>query len=171
MWNLNGSITTPWFGEEYVEEYYKEDKDFLMVLEVPDDIKYQVGGGSLIIDVEVDIRDEEGWVEDITSFTFSLHATKKTWEEAERDCQREGGHLASVTSDEENEMVSNLVADKKVWLGGSWQGALGSPQLGGSPQWGGVTPVGWAWSDNSTWGYTNWGGDSEDWCIKFEDKK
>ena len=76
-----------------------------------------------------------------------------------------------MTSDEENEMVSNLVADKKVWLGGSWQGAHWSPQWGGSPQFGGVTPVGWAWSDNSTWGYTNWGGDSDDYCIKFKNKK
>ena len=65
MWNLNGTITTPWFGEDYVEEYFKENKEFLMVLELPDDIKDRVGAGSLTIDLEVDIRNEEGWVEDI----------------------------------------------------------------------------------------------------------
>ena len=42
MWNLNGTITTPWFGGEYVEEYYKEDREFLMLLELPDDIKDQI---------------------------------------------------------------------------------------------------------------------------------
>ena len=63
MWNLNGTITTPWFGEDYVDEYYKEDKDFHIVLELPDDIKEQVGSGSLIIELEVDIRMEKGWTE------------------------------------------------------------------------------------------------------------
>ena len=66
MWNLNGSITTPWYGEDYEEEYYKKDRDFHMVLELPDDIKDQVGsGGSLIIELEVDTRLEKGWIEDV----------------------------------------------------------------------------------------------------------
>ena len=56
MWNLNGTITTPWFGGDYVEEYYQEDRDFLFVLELPDDIKNQVGSGSLIIELEVDLK-------------------------------------------------------------------------------------------------------------------
>ena len=38
MWNLNGTITTPWFGGDYVEEYYKEDREFLMVLELPQEM-------------------------------------------------------------------------------------------------------------------------------------
>ena len=63
MWNLNGTITTPWFGGDFVQEYYKEDRDFLMVLELPDDIKDQVGSGSLIIDLDVDTREEQEWVE------------------------------------------------------------------------------------------------------------
>ena len=47
MWNRNGTITTPRYQEDFVEEYYKEDRDFHMVLELPDDIKDQVGSGSL----------------------------------------------------------------------------------------------------------------------------
>ena len=85
MWNLNGTITTPWFGEDYVEEYYKEDRDFHIVLELPDDIKEQVGSGSLIIEVELDIREE---VEDV--FMFTLHTTRKNWFEAEAECQSRG---------------------------------------------------------------------------------
>ena len=34
MWNTNGTITTPWFGEDYVDEYYKEDREFHMVLKL-----------------------------------------------------------------------------------------------------------------------------------------
>ena len=51
MWNLNGTITTPWYGGEFVEEYYKKDQDYHMVLELPEDIKDQVGSGSLVIEL------------------------------------------------------------------------------------------------------------------------
>ena len=66
VWNLNGTITTPWFRADYVEEFYKEDREFLVVLELPDDIKDQVGIGSLIIDLEVYTREDPGWVEEVT---------------------------------------------------------------------------------------------------------
>ena len=75
MWNLNGTITTPWFGGDFVQEYYQEDRDFLMMLELPDDIKDQVGSGSLIIDLEVDTREELGWSEEVT--IYIPHTTEK----------------------------------------------------------------------------------------------
>ena len=76
MWYLNGTITTPWFGGDFVQEYYQEDREFLMVLELPDDIKDQLlGGGSLIIDLKVDTREEQGWFEEVSIYTF--HTTKK----------------------------------------------------------------------------------------------
>ena len=65
MWNLNGTITTPWYGGEFVEEYYKKDQDYHMVLELPEDIKDQVGSGSLVIELEGDIREKEGWQEQV----------------------------------------------------------------------------------------------------------
>ena len=99
MWNLNGTITTPWFGKDFVEEYYKEDREFHMVLKLPDDIKEKVGSGSLIIDLEVDTRKETGWIEEVSNISYALHATEKNWTEAEAECQREGGNLASVTTE------------------------------------------------------------------------
>ena len=127
MCNLNGTITTPWFGGDYVEEYYKQDRVFHMVLELPGDIKDQLGNGSLIIELEVDTREETGWIEDVFMFTYNytLHTTWpwKNWFEAEAECQRGGGHLASATSEEVNQMLKQ-VADKTmtggnfVWLGG-----------------------------------------------------
>ena len=65
MWNLNGTITTPWFGGDFVEEYYQEDREFTMVLELPDDIQIQVGSGSLVLELEVNIREEPNWIEEI----------------------------------------------------------------------------------------------------------
>ena len=151
MWNLNGTITSPWFGGDFVEEYYKEDRDFYMVLELPDDIKEQVGSGSLIIELEVDTRGEKGWTEQVfykelkeKKFTlfqekiYTLHRAEKKWAEAEAECQRGGGHLASVTSEKVNEEVSRLASTSSIWLGGKTE--LGK----------------WSWSDNSSWRYTKW---------------
>ena len=85
--SLNGTVTTPWFEEDYAEEYFQEDKNFLLVLELPKDIKNQIGSGSLIIELEVDTREEVGRVEEVSLLaTFTLHATEKSWSEAESDC-------------------------------------------------------------------------------------
>ena len=121
MWNINGTITTPWYQEAFMEEYYKEDRDFHMVLELPFDIKDQVGSGSLVIELDIDMREEEGWIEQLTykeikagelaspnKYKYTLHTTGKSWPDAEDDCQKEGGHLASVPSEEENEELKRV---------------------------------------------------------------
>ena len=118
-----------------------------MMLELPDDIKDLVGSGSLRLDMEVDIRDEEGWVEDVTIFTH--HKTEKTWFAAESDCQKEGAHLASVASDEANQAVKEMAAENDVWLGGK-------DELGQ-----------WTWSDSSTWGFTKWTRFGDGDCVQF----
>ena len=54
--------------------------EFFMVLELPKDIRDQVGGGSLFIDLNVDTRDEASWVEEVRTGlmpNFTLHSTKK----------------------------------------------------------------------------------------------
>ena len=121
-----------------MEEYCKEDREFLMVLDLPDDIKEQVGNDSLII--ELDTREEKGWIEDVIMYssTCTLHTTKKNWTEAEAECRSEGGHLASVISEEENQELKRVAGNKYVWLGGRKE--LGE----------------WSWSDNFTWGFTDW---------------
>ena len=117
MWNLNGTITTPWFGEDYVEEYYKEDREFHVVLELPDDVKEQVGSESLIIELDVDTREDEDWVEDVTIYT--LHGTSKNWSKAEDECRKDGGHLVSISSEKENQLVERIAASAghNVWSG------------------------------------------------------
>ena len=61
MWNLDGTITTPWYGGEFVEEYYKKDQSYHMVLELPANITDQVDSGSLIIKLEGDMRENVEW--------------------------------------------------------------------------------------------------------------
>ena len=137
MWNLNGTITTPWFGESHVEEYYKEDREYHTVLEVPENIQDLVGSSSLIVKLEVDTRKDIQWPE--STIMYTLHRTEKSWEEAEAHCLKDGGHLASAVTEEENHMLRRVWGSGKlVWVGGR------------------VHHGKWSWSDNSTWEYTNW---------------
>ena len=43
MWNNHGSIHTPWFGEDYSEDFFKEDKNHHIILQFPDDLSETVG--------------------------------------------------------------------------------------------------------------------------------
>ena len=133
MWNLNGTITTPWFGEAFDEDYYKEDRDYHAVLELPENIQDLVGSSSLIVELEVDVRKDTQWFETVIMYTF--HRTDKNWEDADTHCQTDGGHLASITSEEENQMLRRVwgFSGKVVWVGGR------------------VNLGNWRWSDNSTW--------------------
>ena len=123
-----------------------EDKDYDIALELPDDIKDHVGSGSLAIELEVDLREEEGWQERVQytnidlDLRYKLHKEEKTWPEAEAICQQEGGHLPSVASEEENEAVRRAAGDNRyIWLGAKQESGVMS------------------WSDESLWGsYSKW---------------
>ncbi len=56
-----------------------------------------------------------------------------------------GGHLASITSAEENEQVTRISGGKPVWVGGIRKGDGNGP---GADHW--------YWSDGQPWSYTNW---------------
>merc|ERR1711874_365709 len=66
---------------------------------------------------------------------YRLFETDLSWRDAENYCQGEGGHLASVHSQEENYFVSSL-SSQSFWLGGT------------------ETRGAWAWSDETVW--TDW---------------
>ena len=67
---------------------------------------------------------------------FTYHRVKKEWSHAEAECQKEGGHLASVLSEVVNDKLNDGI--KYFWLGGRRESGE------------------WRWSDNSSWGFTNW---------------
>ena len=71
---------------------------------------------------------------------YLLVYVKMSWSQAEEFCVLHDGHLASITSAEENAWLgSELISSDEVWLGGQWR--PGSD---------------WAWSDGSQWAWTNW---------------
>ena len=66
-----------------------------------------------------------------------------TWFEAKACCERLGGHLATITSHEEQNFIESLIAGGKkhyYWLGGTDEKVEGE----------------WVWITGEPWGYTNW---------------
>ena len=68
MWNNEGGYQTPGFGGEYDERFYKSDRVYHTVLEFPADLAEQVGGGRLVVELEVETRVEEGWREEVLTY-------------------------------------------------------------------------------------------------------
>ena len=68
---------------------------------------------------------------------------KLTWHEAKAYCERLGGHLATITSKEENDFCSQLWKDlgyDKCWLGATDEVREGT----------------WVWVTGEEWSYSNW---------------
>ena len=91
-------------------------------------------------------------------YLWSEKELRKSWEDAEEFCKREGGHLASVTSEASNEYIYK---EKKrrglssLWIGGTDQEEEGV----------------WKWSDGSPWNFTEWAKDeptnrSDEHCLQ-----
>ena len=80
-----------------------------------------------------------------------------------------GGHIASITSAEENEDITRISGGAPVWLGGIRKGDRyrGKPiadRKPGDPGEVGSGAEDWYWSDNRPWSYTNWGpGEPNNW--------
>ena len=147
MSNNYGEIKTPWYGEDYKKDYYKEDKVHEYEIIITNEIRENVGSGSLVIQLDVDTREKEGWQEEVTfrktSWGFKLHRERKSWADAETHCRGEGGHLASIVSEEDARLVMALAEEAEeglIWLGGTDQEQEGD----------------WLWRDGSRWNYEQW---------------
>ena len=170
MSNNYGEIKSPGFGEPYDKDYYKKDIKLCFNVRIPAELKVQVGRQSLVVELEVNTRKGDGLQEKVeyiiytpqeeeeddtveyntngdniihrrqNTLEYKQYLEYKTWPEAEAHCQSEGGHLASVTSQEEQEVAK--AAGWSGWLGGSNQETEGR----------------WTWTDGTTWSFENWDG-------------
>lgn len=102
----------------------------------------EASGGS-----DPDVEEHEG-------FEYKLNRTRRTWHEHETEAKEwGGGHLASVTSDAEQQFLEGLCngLDTKGFTG---------PFVGGQRIGGGGNGPGaefWKWTDGSPWAFTAWG--------------
>ncbi len=73
------------------------------------------------------------------------------WDRAQALASAVGGHLATISSQEENDFVYALVLARQA----DWQGA--GPWLGGYQLPDGEEPAGgWVWVTGEPWGFVNW---------------
>ena len=146
MWNNTGTWHTPGFHEEYNPSYYTGDKHHHVAIDFPKNLRDEMGSGFLVIQLEVDTREEEGWQEyvEYTAQRTKLYGEERDrtyWSAAEAHCQRDGGHLASILSEEDQQEVKAVAnTTKYVWVGGS---VLSEERV-------------WRWSDGSPWAYAWW---------------
>jgi len=74
--------------------------------------------------------------------------TSRTWSNARTYCEGRGAHLATLTSQGENDFVYQNVGQQgwNIWLGGTDENSEGN----------------WEWITGETWSYTNWGSGQPD---------
>lgn len=95
-----------------------------------------------------------------------------SWTNAEKAAEAEGGHLATITSQAENEFVSNLCSAQNLWV--FWSGSYFGPWLGGkAPVNRSNATDGWQWVTVEQWLFTKWrpgepsnGGRNEN-CLQY----
>jgi hypothetical protein len=73
----------------------------------------------LVLLVLFDTEDSGEW----NGHYYKIYTEKMNWSEAKKFCESEGGHLVTVETPAENEMLKELIADieteeGKFWLGG-----------------------------------------------------
>ena len=126
---LEGSFQTP--GSDDSKYQGNKPQSLHYVLKFPKKLKDVVGKGALVISVQT----KHHWIYMLAEKRFQLHNnTMMNWHNAEEYCVSQGGHLASIASEEQNHEVFQVTKGKYVWLGGNRK------ELGKS----------WHWSDNST---------------------
>ena len=91
--------------------------------------------------------------------TYIMYDESMTWSEAKAFCEALGGHLAVITSSEENDFIRAMVemgSKYHYWLGGTDASHEGT----------------WGWITGDDWRYTDWNGDSPNntqWTSDGED--
>ena len=137
---LEGSLTSPWFGNQFKPDFYKRDLKSTYFIQLPNTIAEVLGNGSLVIGLETKTGVEEGWVE---SFSFQSqrkyqhHIELKNWEDAEKFCIKGGGHLASITNEMEQQEMS-IMNNGDIWIGGKKENGS------------------WIWRNNKTCNFIEW---------------
>ncbi|XP_049340371.1 galactose-specific lectin nattectin [Astyanax mexicanus] len=77
---------------------------------------------------------------------FKFFETKLTWADAEAECLKHGGNLASIHGSEENAFILNLIKKGAGSILRTWIGGHDTVKEGR-----------WFWSDGSKMNFQNWG--------------
>ena len=114
---IEGSIKSPRFEESYQENDFKVDKSIHIILDLQPNIQ-NAGTGVLVVELEVDTREEKGWEETVAYYEGSqfkfYNAEDKSWIDAQAHCQTGGGQLASIKTEAEEKEFEDLDISKMI---------------------------------------------------------
>ncbi|WP_319580646.1 lectin-like protein [uncultured Methanospirillum sp.] len=92
-----------------------------------------------------------------------------TWNQARAAAIAKKGHLATITSKAENDLVFSHIQNTSYWS--VCRGNMFGPWLGGWQPLGSQTSsTGWAWVTGEKWEYTNWSPEEPNDFLGGEDK-
>lgn len=101
----------------------------------------------LAVEKAIELRDQKVKEEENSSaeptdgHKYEIFRETMTWEEAKVACEAKGGHLATITSQEEQKIIESLnTQNSKLWIGG-YKNSAGQ----------------WCWVTGELWEYQNWG--------------
>ncbi|MFL2984842.1 MAG: lectin-like protein [Candidatus Poseidoniaceae archaeon] len=105
------------------------------------------GGYNQIERLDFDITGAHGNVAQLhpADGRYELAPEELSWNEHNERALALGGHLVSITSAEENELVARIAGGRVVWIGGMRKGSGNGP---GADHW--------YWCDGQPWIYANW---------------
>jgi hypothetical protein len=108
-----------------------------------------VRGGTCMDSPEVQWAPENGG----NRHFYQVRCALTDWNTANSSARTTGRHLATITSEEENDFVFELVNDEILWTNGGTQG----PWLGGFQPNGSQEPAGgWTWVTGEPFSFTAW---------------
>lgn len=71
---------------------------------------------------------------------YEVYYGSYSWSEAMSACEKMGGHLATITSEDEQNYIMSITGGASLWIGGYRDDSYN-----------------WYWVTGEPWGYTNWG--------------
>lgn len=108
---------------------------------------YKMLNAKLAVEKAIELRNQKAKKEENSSddpterHKYEIFRETLTWEEAKAACEAKGGHLATITSQEEQKMIESLnTQNSKLWIGG-YKNSAGQ----------------WCWVTGELWKYQNWG--------------
>ncbi len=105
------------------------------------------GGGKVVVPDGATV-----WSENGHAYLVVTSPTEVSWPQANADAAVLGGHLATITSAQENAFVFSLVLARPDAFRGNY-----GPWLGGIQKADGIEPDGsWGWVTGEPWGFTAW---------------
>ena len=117
----------------------KPDTDGDGLLDGEEAIGLEYRSNPMLVDTDGDGRSDREEILGVKSYEL-IDATH-TWEQARDFAKLRGGHLATITSQREQDLINPLVLNSNAWLGGS------DDNLDGS----------WKWITGEPWSYQNMG--------------